>query len=107
MRTLLARPPRRDVHDAGLPVPPLGLAYLAAVLQRAGRPVELIDALALGWSWARFEAELRPPPPRRAGPERDDPHGGPRLARRAPRPAPRRRGRARRPTPHRPRHGEP
>ena len=57
--TLLARPPRRDVHDAGLPVPPLGLAYLAAVLQRAGRRVELIDALALGWSWAQFEAELR------------------------------------------------
>ncbi|MCB9764532.1 MAG: B12-binding domain-containing radical SAM protein [Alphaproteobacteria bacterium] len=58
MRVLLARPPRRDPRDAGLAVPPLGLAYLAGVLRAQGRPVELIDAYALGWSWERFEREL-------------------------------------------------
>ncbi|MCB9741577.1 MAG: B12-binding domain-containing radical SAM protein [Alphaproteobacteria bacterium] len=58
MTVLLVRPPRRDSRDAGLPVPPLGLAYLAAVLRDAGRPVELLDAYALGWSWRRFEGEL-------------------------------------------------
>jgi radical SAM superfamily enzyme YgiQ (UPF0313 family) len=54
MRVLLARPPRRDLRDAGLPVPPLGLAYVAAALRLAGHDVEILDAYALGWSWARF-----------------------------------------------------
>ena len=58
MNVVLARPPRRDARDAGLPVPPLGLAYLAGVSARAGRPVTVLDAYALGWSWARFEQEL-------------------------------------------------
>lgn len=58
MRVLLARPPRRDARDAGQSVPPLGLAYIAAALREAGIAVELIDAYALGWSWARFEREL-------------------------------------------------
>lgn len=55
---LLVRPPRRDRRDAGLPVPPLGLAYLAGELRRCGRPVEILDAYALGWTWERFEREL-------------------------------------------------
>jgi len=55
---LLARPPRRDASDRGLSVPPLGLAYLAGTLQAAGRPVTILDAYALGWSWRRFEAEI-------------------------------------------------
>ena len=55
---LLVRPPRRDHRDAGLSVPPLGLAYLAGELRAAGRPVEILDAYALGWSWQRFEAEI-------------------------------------------------
>jgi radical SAM superfamily enzyme YgiQ (UPF0313 family) len=54
MRVLLARPPRRDLRDAGLPVPPLGLAYVAAALRLAGHDVEILDAYALDWSWARF-----------------------------------------------------
>ncbi len=58
MRILLARPPRRDHRDAGLPIPPLGLAYLASTLEAQGRHVELIDAYALGWSWSRFEREV-------------------------------------------------
>ena len=55
---LLVRPPRRNARDAGLPVPPLGLAYLAGVMRAAGRPVEVLDAYALGWSWERFEREV-------------------------------------------------
>ncbi len=55
---LLVRPPRRDARDAGLSVPPLGLAYLAGELRRQGRPVEILDAYALGWGWERFEQEL-------------------------------------------------
>ncbi len=58
MHTLLARPPRRDPRDAGLCVPPLGLAYIAGALLAAKRPVEVIDAYAEGWSWERFEDEL-------------------------------------------------
>ncbi len=58
MRVLLARPPRRDPLDAGLCVPPLGLAYVAAALREAGHAVEILDALALDMSWARFEAHL-------------------------------------------------
>lgn len=59
MRTLLVRPPRREAWDPGLAVPPLGLAYLAGTLLAQGRPVELLDAWALGWSWERFDDELR------------------------------------------------
>ncbi|MCK6504351.1 B12-binding domain-containing radical SAM protein [Myxococcota bacterium] len=58
MRVLLTRPPRRDARDAGLSVPPLGLAYVAAALRQAGIEVELLDAYVLGWSWARFQAHL-------------------------------------------------
>ncbi|MCP4805251.1 MAG: B12-binding domain-containing radical SAM protein [Proteobacteria bacterium] len=55
---LLVRPPRRNAQDAGLPVPPLGLAYIAGALRAAGRDVEILDAIAQGWGWARFEAEV-------------------------------------------------
>lgn len=58
MRVLLARPPRRDPSDAGLAVPPLGLAYIAAALREAGHAVDLVDAYVLGWTWQRFEDEL-------------------------------------------------
>lgn len=58
MRVLLARPPRRDRADNGLPVPPLGLAYVAAALRGQGHAVEIVDAYALGWSWERFGAAL-------------------------------------------------
>ena len=58
MRVLLARPPRRDRTDAGLPVPPLGLAYIAAALREAGHAVDIVDAYALDWTWQRFHDEL-------------------------------------------------
>lgn len=58
MRVLLARPPRRDLTEPGLPVPPLGLAYIAASVRAAGHAVSILDAYALGWSWERFGAAL-------------------------------------------------
>lgn len=59
MRVLLARPPRRSATESSLAVPPLGLAYIASSLQRAGHAVEILDASALGLTWEHFGAELR------------------------------------------------
>ena len=59
MRLLLVRPPRRDASDAGLSVPPLGLAYIAAVARDGGHDVEIIDAYALDMSWAEFQDQIR------------------------------------------------
>ncbi len=58
MRLLLVRPPRRDVQDAGLGVPPLGLAYIAAAARQSGHQVEILDAYVTRLSWARFETEV-------------------------------------------------
>lgn len=63
MTTLLLRPPPRRQGSRGLLVPPLGLAYLAAVLLERGQRVELLDAWAEGLSWdetARRVRALRP-----------------------------------------------
>lgn len=59
VKLLLVRPPRRDSADAGLSVPPLGLAYIAAVARDGGHDVEIIDAYALDMSWSEFEAQVR------------------------------------------------
>lgn len=59
MRVLLARPPRRSPREAGLCVPPLGLAYIAASLRSAGHTVALLDARALDWTWERFEQAVK------------------------------------------------
>ena len=58
MRLLLVRPPRRDIQDAGLGVPPLGLAYIAASARQAGHQVEILDAYVQNLSWPRFEDEV-------------------------------------------------
>jgi radical SAM superfamily enzyme YgiQ (UPF0313 family) len=58
VKVLLVRPPRRDAWDAGLSVPPLGLAYVASALREADIPVEILDAYALGLSWEMFEEAL-------------------------------------------------
>ena len=58
MKILLTRPPRRDARDAGLPVPPLGLAYVAAALIEAGYDVEVFDAVGLGVDWKEFERHI-------------------------------------------------
>ena len=59
MNILLVRPPRRDRNDAGLSVPPLGLAYIAAVVREGGHAVSILDAYATNMSWSRFEAHIR------------------------------------------------
>ena len=51
--------PRAETADAGLSVPPLGLAYIAAVARDGGHDVEIIDAYALDMSWSEFEAQVR------------------------------------------------
>jgi magnesium-protoporphyrin IX monomethyl ester (oxidative) cyclase len=53
-RTLLIFPPFTvSSSDYPTPDPPLGLAYLAAFLERKGYPVKILDALALGIEQAR------------------------------------------------------
>jgi len=55
MKTVLINPPNRVPekwawgHAANV-FQPLGLGYIAAVLEQAGREVSIIDALGLGWS---------------------------------------------------------
>jgi len=53
-KTLLIFPPLTvDPSDYPLPHPPLGLAYLAAVLEKDHFPVKILDALALGINQAK------------------------------------------------------
>ena len=59
LKLLLVRPPRRDTSDVGLSVPPLGLAYIAAVARDGGHEGEIIDAYALNMSWTEFESQIR------------------------------------------------
>ena len=40
-------------------VPPLGLAYLASVIERDGHEVRIIDAFAEGLSWNNFAEEIK------------------------------------------------
>lgn len=58
MRMCLIRPPRRNARDAGLSVPPLGLAYIAAAARENGHQVQIIDAFAADWSWAQLERRI-------------------------------------------------
>jgi len=58
MRLLLVRPPRRNANDTGLSVPPLGLAYIAAMVRQSKHEVDILDAYALNMSWTDFEAEI-------------------------------------------------
>jgi len=60
MKILLVNPPWEtlDQHiysTVGNVLPPLGIAYIAAVLRREGFDVDILDAQALNTSWEEFE----------------------------------------------------
>ncbi len=63
MRVLLATPP--DIHDleiyriTGLNAPPLGLAWIAAVLEKAGHKVKIIDTPTLRVTTDEFIREVK------------------------------------------------
>lgn len=64
MRTLLINPPWVRRHgniwqDVASVMPPLGLAWLAAQLERAGHPVDILDAHAERQGWDSLPARLR------------------------------------------------
>ena len=61
MKVVLINPrtPRVEVSKfLRITVPPMGLAYLAAVLERKGYPVKIIDAQALGLNSSQLRARL-------------------------------------------------
>ena len=59
MRILLVQPPSRNLQREDVVVPPLGLAYLAAVLEQEGYGVKILDAFAEGMSWNDFTEEIK------------------------------------------------
>lgn len=61
MKVLLINPPyfNSKYKFIGLVAPPLGIAYIAAVLEQNKIDVEIIDAAALEMSWETLEAEIR------------------------------------------------
>jgi len=71
MRVLLAVPPGIDKLELykvlGLKAPPLGLAWIAAVLERAGHKVRVIDSPTEGVDLKTFINEVRVLEPRRSG----------------------------------------
>lgn len=62
MRLLLINPPRSSIDDIENAIdtiaPPIGLAYLAAVLERAGYDVKIIDAPAISMNFKSLRYEL-------------------------------------------------
>lgn len=58
LNVLLLRPPPRESGFRGLLMPPLGLAWLAAVLETKGYRVTILDALAEGLSWQALSARV-------------------------------------------------
>ena len=60
--TLIHPPSSMDIETIsilGLRAPPLGLAYIAAVLEKEGYDVEIIDATALDLSFEKLGNELK------------------------------------------------
>ena len=61
MNVALINPPAPHIEASsvlGITVPPLGLAYLAAVLERGGHSVRIIDAQALGILLPQIKREI-------------------------------------------------
>jgi len=61
MKVLLINPPyfNSKYKFIGLVAPPLGLAYIAAVLEDGGVNVKIIDAAALQMEWDVLEGEIK------------------------------------------------
>ena len=59
MKILLINPPPRSPDMPSFLVPPLGLAYLAAVLEKNGYPVKILDANALRLNWEEFQKTIK------------------------------------------------
>ena len=59
MKILLINPPPRKITNESVVVPPLGLAYLAAVSEKANFNVKILDAFALQLSWNDFEVAVK------------------------------------------------
>ena len=58
MKILLVQPPPRIPSHETIVVPPLGLAYLAAVLRRDEHEVEILDGFALQLGWDEYESAV-------------------------------------------------
>lgn len=58
MKILLIQPPPRRIEREAIVVPPLGLAYLAALLRRDGHDSRILDAFALQLDWDEFERRV-------------------------------------------------
>ena len=59
MKVLFVQPPAREVQKEDIVVPPLGIAYLAAVLERKGHSVGIVDAFAEKLDFPGLEARIR------------------------------------------------
>ncbi len=59
MNVLLINPPARTKTSEPIIVPPLGLLYLASMLEKEVIPVSILDAFALGMKWEEYEKELK------------------------------------------------
>lgn len=59
MRIVLIQPPPRKIVTEDIVVPPLGIAYLAAVLEKEGHNVSIIDAFAEGLDIHSFEERIK------------------------------------------------
>ena len=59
MRILFIQPPPREIKKEDIVVPPLGIAYLAAVLERKGHTVGIIDGFAEKLDFPGLEERIR------------------------------------------------
>ena len=61
MKVTFINPPQTDskYKFIGVVAPPLGIAYMAAVLEEAGNDVSIMDASALDMTWEDLESELK------------------------------------------------
>lgn len=59
VKILLVQPPARQIINEEIVVPPLGLSYIAAVLEQHNYQVKILDAFALRMTWTEFESAVK------------------------------------------------